>query len=63
MKKEQKSERELLEEINDKLERLLLISALSGLDADGKKRFLKNYKGNLSKRELEKLTGLNRHDF
>lgn len=63
MKEKTKSEIMLLEEINDKLEKLLIVSALAGMDKGAKIRFLKNYDGELSKRDLEKLTGIDRNSF
>jgi hypothetical protein len=63
MKKSTKTELEILVSIEDKMDRLLIVSALAGLEKQEKIRFLKSYKGKLSKRELESLTGIDRRGF
>ena len=50
MKKSTKTELEILVSIEDKMDRLLIVSALAGLEKQEKIRFLKSYKGKLSKR-------------
>lgn len=62
-KQQNKNEKELLTEINDKLEILILICSLQGKDKAEKIKILKNYRGPLSKRELERITGIDRHEF
>ena len=62
-KQKEKNEKDLLEEINNKLEILILVSSLQGNDKDQKIKILKNYCGKLSKRELEKITGFDRRGF
>jgi len=58
-----KSEKKLLEEISQKLDLLILITSLGGKSKGEQKKILKNYKGPLSKRELERITGIDRHEF
>jgi len=62
MAKKEKNEKEILQEISAKLDLLILISSLTGKDKDEQK-ILKNYEGPLSKRELERVTGIDRHEF
>jgi hypothetical protein len=62
-KKIRKTEIELLEQINAKLEVLILMCSLQGKDKDEKIRILKSYRGPLSKRELERITAIDRHEF
>ncbi|MEN7982357.1 MAG: hypothetical protein ABFQ65_02835 [Nanoarchaeota archaeon] len=62
-KPKEKSERELLEEINSKLGILILVSSLNGKSKEDQKKILKNYSGPLSKRELERITGVDRREF
>lgn len=62
-KQQKKSEKELLAEINDKLDVLILVCSLQGKNKDEKIKILKNYRGPLSKRELERITGIDRHEF
>lgn len=59
----QKSDNEILQEINNKLDLLILVNSLNGKDKEEQKKILKNYEGPLSKRELEKITGIDRHEF
>lgn len=63
MAKEESNKEKILEEINQKLDLLILITSLNGKDKEEQKRILKNYEGSLSKRELERITGIDRHDF
>ena len=66
MVKKQKSnrtEKEILEEINQKLDLLILIQSLQGKEKGEQSKILKNYKGDLSKRELGRITGIDRRDF
>ena len=58
-----KSDNELLQEINEKLDLLILLTSLNGKTKEEQKKILKNYKGPLSKRELERITGIDRHEF
>jgi hypothetical protein len=58
-----KEDNKILEEINEKLDILILITSLSGKDKTEQKKILKNYGGSLSKRELERVTGIDRHEF
>jgi len=53
----------LLEDINNKLDILILIFSLNGKDKNSQIKILKGYRGPLSKRELERITGIDRHDF
>ncbi|MDO8622903.1 MAG: hypothetical protein Q7R52_01550 [archaeon] len=59
----QKTDNELLQEINEKLDLLILVISLNGKDKEEQKKILKNYAGPLSKRELERATGIDRHEF
>lgn len=63
MPKEENNKEKILKEINQKLDLLILVTSLSGKDKEEQKRILKNYNGPLSKRELEKITGIDRHRF
>jgi len=58
-----KTEKEILQEMNKKLDILILLTSLQNKEKKEQKKILKNYKGNLSKRELEKATGIDRHEF
>lgn len=62
-KGKEKTEKELLQEINEKLDLLILVTSLHGKDSKGQIGILKKYNGPLSKRELEKITGIDRHVF
>ncbi len=62
-KPKEKSEKELLEEMNNKLELLILVTSLNGKTKEDQKKILRNYTGSLSKRELERITGIDRRDF
>ena len=42
---------------------LILVSSISGKDKKDQIKILKFYDGPLSKRDLEKLTGIDRHEF
>jgi len=53
----------ILKEISEKLDALILVTSLNGKSKEEQKRILGNYKGSFSKRELEKITGVDRHDF
>ena len=57
------SEKEILQEINYKLDILILVTSLNGKSREEQKKILENYKGPLSKRELERITGIDRHEF
>ncbi len=59
----QKTDNEFLKEINEKLDLLILIISLNGRDKEEQKKILKSYVGPLSKRELGRITGLDRHEF
>jgi len=61
----EKNERELLEEINEKMTYLILINSIQGKNEKDKIKFLKSYskKSGLSKREVENITGIDRHKF
>jgi hypothetical protein len=61
--KTNRTENEILEEINKKLDMLILLQSLQGKDKNQQANILKNYKGNLSKRELERITNIDRHLF
>ncbi len=58
-----KKEEELLKDINDKLEILILLSSLQGKEKKDISKILKGYQEPLSKRELECITGVDRHEF
>ena len=53
----------LLIDINSKLDLLILVTSLSGKNKEDQKKILKSYNGSLSKRELERITGIDRHEF
>jgi hypothetical protein len=53
----------ILTEMNSKLDLLILVTSLNGKSKDEQKKILKNYNGSLSKRELERVTGIDRHEF
>jgi predicted nucleic acid-binding protein len=59
----ERTENEILEEISQKLDLLIFVQSLQGKERIEQIKILKNYKGNLSKRELEKVTGIDRHSF
>lgn len=59
----EKTEKELLQEISNKMDLLILLNSLQGKSKDEQKKILKNYKRPLSKRELESITGIDRHGF
>lgn len=61
--KKDKTEKELLQDVNNKLDLLIVVTSLNGRSKDEQKRILKNYEGPLSKRDLEKITGIDRHEF
>ena len=63
MTKKQKSELDLLESIDKKMDLLILISSLNGKDKKEQVKILKSYKGPFSKRELERISGIDRHEF
>ena len=63
MVKKEKSEKEILQEINEKLDLLILLTSLNGKSKEEQIKILKNYEGPLSKRELERATGIDRHEF
>ena len=53
-----------LEQINKKMDLLILLTSLQGQSEKEKIRILKNVKkSEFSKRELEKITGIDRHKF
>lgn len=58
-----RTELEVLEAIERKLDLLILISSLNGKDKKEQARILKSYNGPFSKREIEKITGIDRHEF
>ncbi|GEM_PF-2762094 len=58
-----KNYKELLTETNNKLDILILLSAIQGNSKNIKIKILKNYNGSISKRELERITGIDRHEF
>lgn len=53
----------LLQGINDKLDVLILLMSLQGKDKKEQIKILKNCSLKLSKREIEKITRIDRHDF
>ena len=59
----QKTDNEILREINEKLDLLILVTSLNSREKGEQIKILKNYPGPLSKRELEKITGIDRHEF
>ncbi len=59
----EKSEKDLLEEISSKLDILILLISLQRKDKKQQKKILNNYKGPLSKRDIERITGIDRHGF
>jgi hypothetical protein len=59
----EKSEKEILQEISKKLDLLILITSLSSKSEKEQKNILKNYNGSFSKRDLERITGIDRHAF
>lgn len=59
----EKTERHLLEEISSKLDVLILVNSLQGKSKEEQKRILSTYNGSLSKREIERITGIDRHEF
>ena len=63
IQKTNRTENEILEEINKKLDMLILLQSLQGKDKNQQANILKNYKGDLSKRELERITNIDRHLF
>lgn len=63
MAKKELSERDILQEISEKIDLLILIASLQGKSKEEQKKILKNYEGPLSKRDLERITNINRHEF
>lgn len=65
MTEKEKTEKEILQEINSKLDTLILVNSIMGKEEKEVIKFLKNYvkDSNLSKREIEKITGVDRHRF
>lgn len=61
MPKKPKSERELLEEINNKLDQLILVFSMRHANKVERKIISENSK--LSKREIERITGIDRKSF
>lgn len=61
MPKKEKSEKELLEEISGKLDKLVLITSMKNATKSERKIIAKNSK--FSKREIERLAGIDRHEF
>lgn len=61
--KTEKTEKNLLVEINNKMDLLILILSLQDKEMKDQIKILKNYNGDLSKRELERITGIDRHLF
>jgi len=61
----EKTEKELLEEIKDKLEVITLLLSLQGKTERGKYKILRNFAktSKLSKREIERITAIDRHEF
>lgn len=58
-----KNEEKILEEISKKIDLLILITSLGGKSKEEQKKILRKYKGPFGKRELERITGIDRHDF
>jgi len=63
MQIKKRTEIEVLESIETKIELLILVSSLSGKNKKEQIKILKSYDGNLSKRELERVSGVDRHEF
>jgi hypothetical protein len=63
MQAKDKTEIELLKSIEQKIEVLILVTSLSGKNKKEQIKILKFYEGPLSKRDLEKITGIDRHEF
>ena len=63
MPAKERTDAEILESIEQKMDLLVLITSLSGKDKKEQIKILKSYKGPLSKRELERITGIDRHEF
>ena len=61
--KKEKTEKELLGEMNQKLDLLVIVTALNGKEKKEQIKILRTYKGPFSKRDLEKITGVDRHEF
>jgi len=59
----EKSDNELLKEISEKIDLLILATSLNGKSKEDQKKILKKYGGPLSKRELERVIGIDRHEF
>lgn len=62
-KNKQRLEIEVLESIENKIGLLVLITSLNGKSEEDQIKILKSYSGPLSKRELEKITGIGRSKF
>lgn len=62
-KKNGKTELDCLESIEKKMDLLILIISLNGKQRKEQIRILKSYNGLFSKRELERITGIDRHEF
>ena len=63
MQTKNRTEIEVLKSIEQKIEILILVTSLSGKDKKEQTKILKAYGSPLSKRELEKITGIDRHEF
>ncbi len=61
--KKGKTELEYLESLDRKMDLLILVTSLSGKDRKEQIKLLKAYSGPLSKREIEKIVGIDRHEF
>lgn len=59
----EKDEKGLLKIIIEKLNLLILITSLQGKSKEEKIKILKNNADSFSKRELEKISGVDRHEF
>jgi len=54
----------ILQEINNKLDLLILLASMQGKNEKDQTKILKGIKkSQFSKRELEKITGIDRHKF
>ena len=62
-KKNEFTDTELLQRIDNKLDLLVLITSLSNKDKKEQVKILRAYNGPFSKRDLERITGIDRHEF
>ncbi len=59
----EKEQLDTLKEISKKLDQMLLLFAIQGREKEDQLKILKNYQDQFSKREIQRLTGIDRRDL